>query len=144
MPITGNIAQEPGKSLSKDEELMKGCNFSGVVKAVGIYNKGLSKFCNNHFTYPLYNDDAFTFYNNFFGKRKLSLMTYSLLKLYSGYKQMQKCLKEKKLEGNMAVDGMVHGRVIISNKAGKAMYVHEGATGKKLVMDDIVAVLRAV
>lgn len=125
-------------------ELMKGFKMFGTVKEIGVDDKGLSEFYNDHFTYPLYKDDGLVFYNDFFGKRKLGLTTYNPLKLYSGYKEMTKRLKKKKLDGNMVGEGMVQGGVIIFDKSGKVRYAYEEETGKELNMEDIVAALRAV
>ena len=123
---------------------MKGFKLFGTVKEVGVDDEGLSVFYNEHFKYPLYKDDALVFYNDFFGRRKLKLTTYNPFKLYSGYKEMNKRLKEKKLEGNLTGEGLVQGGVVIFDKSGKARFAYEEETGKELVMEDIVSALKAI
>lgn len=123
---------------------MKGFKMFGTVKETGVDDEGLSEFYNDAFTYPLYKDEALTFYNDFFGKRKLGLTTYNPLRLYNGYMGMKKRLSEKKLEGNMVGEGMIQGGLIIFDKAGKARYAYEENVGEELVMEDIVAALKAL
>lgn len=89
------------------KEVMSGYTLFGTVKEIGVDDTGLMEFYNEHFTYPLFKDDGLVFYNDFFGKRKIKLTTYNPMKLYRGYKDMNKRLKEKKLEGNLTGEGMV-------------------------------------
>jgi len=147
------FCREHGRQLSdlakstgdKDNaELMKGFQLFGVVKEIGVDDKGLSEFYNDHYTYPLYKDDALTFYNDFFNKRKLGFTTYNPLKLYSGFKTMTKRVKKKGLKGNMVGEGFVKGGVVIFDKGGKAVYAYEEETFTELVVDDIVAALKAL
>ena len=102
----------------------------GTVKEVGVDDEGLSVFYNDHYKYPLYKDDDLVVYNDFFGKRKIKLTTYNPFKLYSGYKDMTKRLKDKKLDGNMKGEGLVQGGVIIFDKNGKARYAYEEDIGQ--------------
>jgi len=125
-------------------DLMTGFKMFGTVKEIGVDDEGLAAFYNEHFTYPLYKDDGLIFYNDFFGKKKLKLTTYNPFKLYSGYKDMTKRMKEKKLKGNMVGEGFVKGGVIIFDKQGKARYAYEEETGKELNMEDIVTALNSV
>lgn len=89
------------------KDVMSGYKLFGTVKEIGVDDTGLMKFYHDHFTYPLFKDDGLVFYNDFFGKRKIKLTTYNPMKLYKGYKDMTKRLKEKKLEGNLTGEGMV-------------------------------------
>lgn len=116
----------------------------GTVKEVGVDDEGLAVFYNDHFKYQLYKDDGLVLYNDFFGRRKLKLNTYNPLSLYRGYKDMTKRLDGKKLEGNMTGEGMIQGGLIIFDKHGKAKYAYEEETGKELVMEDIIAALKAM
>jgi len=107
------LCREHGRQLSdlmattnKDAELMKRFDMFGIVKEIGVDDEGLSVFYNDHFTYPLYKDDDLVVYNDFFGKRKLKLTTYNPFTLYKGYKEMNKRLKSKKLDGNLTGEGM--------------------------------------
>ena len=94
-------------TIDDEQEAMRGYKLFGVVKEIGVDDSGLGEFYNNHFTYPLFKDDGLVMYNDFFGKRKVKLTTYNPMKLYKGYKDMNKRLKEKNLEGNLTGEGMV-------------------------------------
>jgi hypothetical protein len=93
------------------KDFMSGYNLFGIVKEIGVDDTGLKEFYHDHFTYPLFKDDGLVFYNDFFGKRKIKLTTYNPIKLYQGYKDMNKRLKEKNLGGNMAGEGMVRHKI---------------------------------
>lgn len=114
----------------------------GVVKETGVDDEGLSKFYNDYFTYPLYKDEGLVLYNKFFGQRKIKLTTYNPFKLYKGYTDMNKRLKEKSgLDGNMTGEGMIQGGLIIFDKEGNVRYAYEEIIGDELMIDDIVAAL---
>jgi len=87
--------------------VVSGYRLFGTVKEIGVDDQGLMEFYKNHYTYPLFKDDGLVFYNDIFGKRKLKLTTYNPMKLYRGYKDMSRRLKEKKLEGNLTGEGWV-------------------------------------
>lgn len=116
----------------------------GTVKEVGVDDQGLGVFFKDHYTFPLYKDDDLVLYNDFFGKRKIKLTTYNPFKLYAGYKEMTKRVKDKKLEGNLTGEGMIQGGLIIFDSSGQARYAYEEEIGKELVIGDIVAALKAV
>ena len=102
--------QQPSSSSSgeKHDNIM-GYKLFGVIKEIGVDDTGLIEFYTNHYTFPLLKDDGLVFYNDFFGKRKVKLTTLNPVRLYKGYKDMNRRLKEKKLEGNLAGEGMVSG-----------------------------------
>lgn len=126
-------------------ELMKGFPLFGTVKEVGVDDEGLTAFYEDHFTYPLYKDDGLVLYNDFFGKRSiLKFRTYNPFRLYRGYKELGRRLKEKGLEGNMVGEGYVQGGIIIFDTDGNARFAYEEETGKELDIEDIVAALKAV
>lgn len=140
----GQQLTDLAKNDTGNADLMMGFKMFGTVKEYNVDNEGLKEFQQHHFNYPLYKDDDWVLYNDFFGKRKLKFTTYNPFKLYSGYKGMTGRMKMKKLKGNMAGEGFVQGGVIIFDKKGKARYAYEEETGKELNMDDIVAALKAV
>ena len=109
MDLANNSSKEEKDAMTS--ELMKFKLF-GTVKD----DEGLKEFYNEHFTYPLFKDDGLVFYNEFFGKRKIQLTTYNPIKLYKGYKDMTQRLKEKKLDGNYAGEGLIQGGIVIFDK----------------------------
>lgn len=130
------------KNNETHSELMKKFKMWGVVKETGVDDEGLSKFYNDYFTYPLYKDEGLVLYNEFFGQRKIKLTTYNPFKLYKGYTDMNKRLKEKSgLDGNMTGEGMIQGGLIIFDKEGNVRYAYEEIIGDELMIDDIVAAL---
>jgi hypothetical protein len=130
------------KNNETHSELMKKFKMWGVVKETGVDDEGLSKFYNDYFTYPLYKDEGLVLYNKFFGQRKIKLTTYNPFKLYKGYTDMNKRLKEKSgLDGNMTGEGMIQGGLIIFDKEGNVRYAYEEIIGDELMIDDIVAAL---
>lgn len=114
----------------------------GTVKEVGVDDEGLAEFHNEHFAFPLFRDNGLVLYNNFFGKRSIKLTTYNPMKLYRGYKDMNKRLKEKKLDGNLKGEGMIQGGLILFDKNGEAKYAYEEEIGSPINIDDVVAALK--
>jgi len=123
---------------------LDGFELFGLVKETGVDDQGLTEFYKDSFNFPLYKDEALVFYNEFYGMRKLKLTTWNPLRLYRGYKDMSKRLKEKTLEGNLVGEGLVQGGIIIFGKDGKPKYAYEEETGSEIPVDDIVAALNAV
>mmetsp|Transcript_14678 Transcript_14678/g.31616 ORF Transcript_14678/g.31616 Transcript_14678/m.31616 type:complete len:147 (+) Transcript_14678:278-718(+) len=138
-----NKSSEEEKDATTSE-LMKGFKLFGTVKEIGVDDEGLKEFYNEHFTYPLFKDDGLVFYNEFFGKRKIKLTTYNPIKLYKGYKDMTQRLKEKKLDGNYAGEGLIQGGIVIFDKEGKVRYAYEEEIGKEIEMESIVDALKAI
>jgi hypothetical protein len=142
-----DLANKKSSEEEKDattSELMKKFKLFGTVKEIGVDDEGLKEFYNEHFTYPLFKDDGLVFYNEFFGKRKIKLTTYNPIKLYKGYKDMTQRLKEKKLDGNYAGEGLIQGGIVIFDKEGKVRYAYEEEIGKEIEMESIVDALKAI
>lgn len=114
----------------------------GTVKEVGVDDEGLAEFHNDHFDFPIYKDDDLVLYNDFFGKRSIKLTTYNPMKLYRGYKDMNKRLKEKNLDGNLKGEGMIQGGLILFDKSGVAKFAYEEVIGTPINIDDVVAALK--
>ncbi|KAL7463405.1 hypothetical protein ACHAXS_003779 [Conticribra weissflogii] len=116
----------------------------GVVKEAGVDDAGLSEFYHRHFPFPLYRDDKWVFYNDFFGRKKIGLRTWNPLQMYRGYKEMMARVKGKKIKGNLAGEGMVQGGLVLFGVDGKAKYAYEEEVGKELEMEDVVKALEAI
>ena len=106
MDLANNSTKE-GSTTEQQQEVMNGYKLFGTVKEIGVDDSGLAEFYNNYYTYPLFKDDGLVMYNDFFGRRKIKLTTYNPIQLYRGYKDMNKRLKDKNLEGNLTGEGMV-------------------------------------
>jgi hypothetical protein len=126
-------------------DMMKCFGMFGTVKEIGVDDVGLGEFHEEYYKYPLYRDDGMVLYDDFFGNRRITkLDTYNPFKLYSGYRAMTSRVKGKKLDGNLRGEGIVQGGIIVFDRDGNARYAYEEETGKELVMEDIIAALRAV
>eukprot|EP00956_Cyclotella_meneghiniana_P045021 scaffold349941_cov103-Cyclotella_meneghiniana.AAC.1 len=101
---------------------MNGYKLFGTVKEIGVDDSGLAQFYNNYFTYPLFKDDG----------------------LVMGYKDMNKRLKDKNLEGNLTGEGMIQGGIIIFDKEGKVRCAYEEEIGTPLDINDLVSALEKI
>jgi AhpC/TSA antioxidant enzyme len=93
----------------------------------------------------MYRDSDLSFYKAL-GDRKLSL-PWNPFKLISGMLSLIKInsrLKEKKIEGNLAGEGIKQGGVIIFDKEGTPKYTYYEKTGEELPLYDILAAVQAV
>ena len=113
----------------------------GVIKETGVDDEGLSEFYNDYFTFPLYRDINLATYAAFGNKSILTGMSWNPLKLYRGYKELTKRLKDKKLDGNMKGEGLTKGGVFILNTDGEVVHAIEESTGDPLDIDEIQAVM---
>jgi hypothetical protein len=93
---------------------------------------------------PIYLDEARVFYEAL-GNRKLtdSFKFSALLKpwqLYSSFKQMGRRLAEKKVEGNMAGEGIIQGGIIVFGPGNEGIvYSYQEVTGNEVPLDEFAA-----
>jgi hypothetical protein len=123
---------------------LAGFGLFGVLKETGVDDKGLIEFA-DFYPYPLYRDTDLSFYKAL-GDRKLSL-PWNPFQLMSGMVSLVKIngrLKEKKIEGNLAGEGIKQGGVIIFDKEGTPKYAYYEKTGQELPLYDILAAVQAV
>lgn len=140
------MCREEGVTLrdlaASKEKPFEGFNLFGVVKETGVDDEGLADF-SKHYPFPLYRDENLEFYQAL-GNRKLSLPTFNPWRLYKGYKQMSRRLKEKDLEGNLKGEGIKQGGVIVFGKDGKQRFAYAEETGSEIPVDDILAAVKSV
>lgn len=123
---------------------IEGFGLFGVVKEIGVDDKGLSDF-STFYPYPLYRDENLDFYKAL-GNRSMSIPL-NPFKLVGGVFSLfsiQKRLKQKKIEGNMAGEGLKQGGVIIFDKHGAPKYAYYEKTGSELPVEDILAAVQAI
>jgi hypothetical protein len=125
-------------------DMMSCFKLFGTVKEIHVDDTGLNEFYHEYYTYPMYKDDNLFFYNDFFGKRTVTLPSYNPFKLVSEAVTVKKRLSEKNVSGNIKGEGLVQGGVIVFDKCGKPRYAYEEETGKEMNMDDIIAALKDV
>ena len=118
--------------------------FWGIIKETGVDDQGLTEFHNTYFDFPLYRDVGLETYASFGNKSILSGMTWNPLRIYRGYKEMTKRLKEKNLDGNMKGEGVTKGGIFVLNPDGEVVYAMEEITGSPLDMDEIEAAMNAL
>ena len=115
----------------------------GIVKETGADDEGLVQFYKKYFTYPLYLDEERSLYAGF-GNRKVGLTTWNPIRLWKGFREIGRRLKKKKLEGNMAGEGLIQGGILIFDKKGQLQYAVEEQIGSELDMDEIQMAVQAV
>ena len=119
--------------------------FWGIVKETGVDDQGLTEFHDTYFNFPLYRDVDLATYASFGNKTILSGMTtWNPFKIYRGFKEMNKRLKEKNLDGNLKGEGSTKGGVFVLNTDGEVVYAMEEMTGDPLDMDEIEAAMNAL
>lgn len=144
------LCREHGQQLTElaahSDKPFDGFGLFGIVKETGVDDEGLSEFYHKNFKYPLYRDEDLFFYDVFFGKKKLGLssLPWNPMKLYKGYKNMNKRMSEKGLEGNLVGEGIVKGGIILFDKYGIAKFAYEEESGSELPIDEIRKALQAI
>jgi len=137
------LCREHGQQLS-ELAARNGHDFGfwGIVKETGVDDEGLSDFYNKYYNFPLYRDVELVSYAAFGNKKITENMTWNPFKLYRGYKELTKRLKDKKdLEGNLVGEGMIKGGVFVLNPDGEVVYAYEENTGDPIVLEDIQAAM---
>lgn len=139
------LCREEGRSLSylaaREDKPLDGFGVFGVVKETGVDDEGLHAFSTRFFKFPLYRDDALSFYE-LVGKRKMGVGAFAKL-IWNGGK-MQKRMKEKGIDGNLVGEGLKQGGVVVFDKNGKQQYIYQEKTGNDIPVNDIVAAVKAV
>ena len=102
------------------------------------------EFEKDYFPFPLYRDVNLEFYHAFGDGTIFQGMSWNPFKLYRGVKDLSRRLKEKGIQGNYAGEGVKTGGVIIFGRDGEPKYMYKEETGNELVIDDIMAALKAV
>lgn len=126
-------------------ELFEGFGMFGIVKETGVDDEGLVDFYDTYFSYPLFCDKSYSFYQAL-GDRKVSvsilLNPVSLISMAcSAYDR----ITSKKISGNVGKgEGLVQGGIIIFDAKGKPRYAYEEDTGHDLPVKDILAAINAV
>lgn len=139
------MCREEGRSLSylaaREDKPLDGFGVFGIVKETGVDDEGLHAFYTRFFKFPLYRDDALSFYS-LVGKRSMGIT--GLAKLMWNNKEWKKRLKEKDIDGNMVGEGLKQGGVVVFDKNGKQQYIYQEITGNDIPVNDILAAVKAV
>lgn len=115
-----------------------------MVKETGVDDEGLTEFKNTYFDFPLYRDVDLATYASFGNKSIMAGMTWNPLRIYRGYKEMNKRLKAKNLDGNLKGEGNIKGGIFVLNPDGEVVFAMEENTGDPLNMKEIEAAMDAV
>jgi len=129
---------------SNNNNKLQGFNLFGVVKEIEVDDEGLLEFYNNYYKYPLYLDVDKMFFDKVLGNRKLGLTTWNPLRLWRGFKDIGKRMKDKNIEGNMIGEGLVQGGIIIFDKDGQPRAIYKEETGSELPINDIIDSLEVI
>lgn len=141
------MCREEGAAISDlaatDEA--KGFGFFGIIKEIGVDDKGLETFSSKYYPdKPLYLDSDMDFYRAL-GDRKLGLsVLLNPFKLYSSMKDIKRRHSEKKIDQNLKGEGLKQGGVIVFDSAGIPKYSYLEKTGEEIPTDDLLAALKDV
>lgn len=120
--------------------------FWGTVKETNVDDEGLMEFYSKYYTFPLYKDTDMSVYKAM-GNKKLGLSSLPLwnpFRLYRGFKEVAKRMKEKNISGNLAGEGLVKGGVLFFDTQGELVYAYEEETGEELEVDEILAAIKSL
>lgn len=139
------MCREEGRSLSylaaREDKPLDGFGIFGVVKETGVDDEGLHAFQNRFFKFPLFRDDALSFYT-LVGKRSMGVRNFAGL-IWNG-RSMNKRMTEKGIDGNLVGEGLKQGGVVVFDNKGKQQYIYQEITGNDIPINDIVAAVNAV
>jgi len=130
---------------AQKKELFQGFGMFAIVKETGVDDEGLVDFHDKYFSYPLFCDKSYSFYQAL-GDRKVSvgilINPVSLITMAcSAYQR----ITSKGISGNVGKgEGLVQGGIIIFDTKGKPKYAYEEDTGHDLPVKDILAAVSAV
>lgn len=114
----------------------KNVGLFGILKETNVDDKGLAEFYHDYFTFDIYRDDELAVYRAL-GNRKLKLNTWNPIRMWRGYREMTKRLKQKKISGNLKGEGIVQGGVLVFDKQGVVRFAYKEETGSELDMQDV-------
>jgi hypothetical protein len=108
---------------------------AATVKETGVDDQGLLEFYRDYFhSFPIYMDEKWQLYKAM-GGRKLGILT--ILKGILGARKRFKQKNIKSSAGNSKSEGWMAGGVLVFDKQGELIYVHEEQVGKPFDMDQL-------
>jgi len=130
--------REHGEQLAQ-LAAQSGINFAlvGIVKDRSADNQDLLEFYDNHFRYPIYQDERWNIFHAM-GNRKISL-----LQLLTGYVKSRRRHNQASIETKLPrdADGWTKGGVLIFDKHVNLRYAYDEEYGEEL---DIAAIRKAI
>lgn len=125
-------------------EAVKGFRIFGVVKETGVDDEGLAEFYQKYFSYPLYRDNTYAFYQAL-GDRKVGMgAILNPISLFGILCDAFNRIRSKQISGNFKGEGIVQGGIIVFDKDGKPACVYEEETGVDLRVAELAAALETV
>uniref|UniRef100_A0A6U2ZQW4 Redox-regulatory protein FAM213A n=1 Tax=Entomoneis paludosa TaxID=265537 RepID=A0A6U2ZQW4_9STRA len=115
----------------------------GIIKETGVDDEGLKEFYAKYFSFPLYRDQSFAFYQAL-GLRKVSLgVLLNPLPLFTLACEAWQRIRSKDIGGNVGGggEGLVQGGIIVFNAKAKPVFMYEELTGEELNCVDFCASL---
>ena len=127
------------------KEAFEGFGMFGIVKETGVDDGGLMEFHEKYFSYPLFCDKSYSFYQAL-GDRKVSAaIILNPISLITMACDAYMRITSKGIGGNVGKgEGLVQGGIIIFDKKGKPRFAYEEDTGHDLPVKDILAAINAV
>jgi AhpC/TSA antioxidant enzyme len=124
-------------------ELVQGFDMFGIIKETGIDDDGLVDFYRNYYTFPLYRDASYAFYQAL-GDRKVAILPMMLnpLSIFAIACDAWHRITRKKIPGTTKGEGLVQGGIIIfKGTTLEPVAMLEEQTGVDLPVLDIVQAL---
>ncbi|GKY92237.1 hypothetical protein MPSEU_000194900 [Mayamaea pseudoterrestris] len=145
------VVRRPGCTLCRQHALqlkesagsLKDFALWAIVKETGVDDEGLIEFHDKYFDYPTFKDEERAVYTAF-GSRKIGLTTWNPFRLYQGYKDLKKKLKEKNIDGNFKGEGFIQGGLLLFDRDGNLQYSYDEQVGTDFEMDIIIAAAKLV
>ena len=126
------------------EKDLEGFDIFGIIKETGVDDEGLVEYYSKYFTYPLYRDQSFAFYQAL-GDRKIGVgFLFNPMSLVSLACEAWQRVKSKKIEGNLRGEGLVQGGILVFDTKGRPLAMHQEQTGQDLPVADLVRALQVV
>jgi hypothetical protein len=104
----------------------------------------LTEFYKDYFQAPLYRDETLGFFKALGDGTILDNMSYNPFTIFKGMRAMGKRLKDKKIEGNYAGEGMKTGGIIIFGTDGKPKYIYPEETGTPIDVEEFLSAVQSV
>lgn len=138
-----SLCREHGQQLSTAlADQQENVKLWGIVKE-NVDAQGMLEFKSYYFPFPLYRDVERAVYSAM-GNRKIALTTWNPWRLWRGMKALGNRLQSKNIQGNLKGEGLIQGGVLIFDNFGILRYSYEESIGEELVMEDILAAVKAV
>ena len=115
----------------------------GVVKEVGVDDAGLVEFQKDYFSFPLYRDQSYAFYQALGNRKAVGMFLNPFSIALMAWDALQRLMR-KKIGGNLKGEGLVQGGIIIFDRQGMPIAMYQEETGADLPVADLALALKQI